>query len=174
MAECVFCGQKAAFGKTITVGDMIFKACADCYDRYSGQDDKIIVDAVKAARIFDDGVKLKEWYDNRNEELKKDAELLRTEIDDHERKLQEEAVGICPKCGGPMLGKGEHSLMTYVGGLPTLNRSAWNTGEFNVRIIVCQQCGYTEFYSKAGNSIGKLEKKRERLKTILEELGEDQ
>ena len=173
MADCVFCGQKAAFGKTITVGTMVFKACADCYDRYSGQDEKIIVDAVKAARIFNDDVKLREWYDNRISDLKKDAELYRSEIDDYERELKEKTVGICPKCGGPMFGKGEHSLMTYVGGLPTLNRSAWNTGEFNVRITVCQQCGYTEFYSAAGNSIEKLEKKRERLKMIEEELGEE-
>ena len=102
MADCVFCGQKAAFGKTITVGTMVFKACADCYDRYSGQDEKIIVDAVKAARIFNDDVKLREWYDNRISDLKKDAELLRSEIDDYERELKEKTVGICPKCGGPM------------------------------------------------------------------------
>ena len=72
-----------------------------------------------------------------------------------------------------MFNRGEHMLMTYVGGLPTLNRSAWNTGELNVKITACENCGYTEFYSVPWNSFEKVEKKRERLKQIEEELGEE-
>jgi len=173
MADCVFCGQKAAFGKAVTVGTMSFKACADCYGKYFGRDDKTVVDAVKAARIFDDTARLKEWYEDRKESLKEEAEQLRSEIGKYDKELKEKTVGTCPKCGGSMFNRGDHMLMTYVGGLPTLNRSAWNTGELNVKITACENCGYTEFYSVPWNSFEKIEKKRERLKQIEEELGEE-
>ena len=173
MAQCVFCGDKAAFGKTITVGTMQFKACADCYEKYHGRNDKEIVDAVWSAGISNDGASLENWYKDRQESLKEKAELLRNEIADLKSKLEKQSAGTCPKCGGTMLKGNDLSILAYSGGLPTLNLSSLNTDYMTVHVLTCDQCGYIEFYS-AASSAGKLLKQKEtQLEEITAELGEE-
>ncbi|MBQ9825598.1 MAG: hypothetical protein IJM61_00260 [Firmicutes bacterium] len=173
MAQCVFCGEKAAIGKTITVGTMVFKACQDCYDAYYGRDDKVIVDAVRKAGLYNNEQRLAEWYDNRVEELRKKSVELQDMIDSYERKLKEEGVGTCPKCGAVMLEREKVDLIYANGDLPTLNLTFINTAQLKLRMVVCEQCGYTEFYSAGPDNYKRIEQNRIYLKEIKEELGEE-
>ena len=46
MAKCVFCGEKAARGKTIVIGDMSLSCCEICHEHFSDMDREDIARAV--------------------------------------------------------------------------------------------------------------------------------
>ena len=172
MAQCVFCGDKAAIGKTITVGTMVFKACPDCYERFHSQNDRVRVDAVRKTGIYNDEQRLAQWYEDRVEELRKKADSLQEMIESYDRKLEAEGVGTCPKCGAVMLEREKVGLIYANGDLPTINLTFINTAQLQLRTVVCEQCGYTEFYSAGPDNYKKIEKNRIYLEEIKAELGE--
>ena len=47
-----------------------------------------------------------------------------------------------------MLKMDDTELLHYVGGLFTMNLSSWNVSGMDMEIAACENCGYTEFFSK--------------------------
>ena len=153
MAQCVFCGDEAAFGKTIKFEDFSFRACARCYDSYSMSTQDLIMKAVQKAGIYKYMGDVSAWLEKneaekaekRNEKIAK----LREYIKSYEEWRTGRECGACPKCGGSLLKQDPVEFVAYVGGLLTTNISMWNTTSLDMEMHCCEDCGYTEFYDTA-------------------------
>ena len=89
MAQCVFCGGEAAFGKTVKFDDFSFRACAGCYDIYSQSSRCLIMRAVKKAGIYKYMGDVSSW-------LERDEEERAQERKEKAAKLKEDIE----RCGG--------------------------------------------------------------------------
>ncbi len=140
MAKCVFCGEKAAVGKTVYSESFNFRACPDCYARLKDASNELIQREAYMAGIYDDMDALaRRLLDKKDQYLRSTKE--------HEDWVKENACGTCPKCGGTMTLRNDIRFMIYLGGLPTTNISQWNTSDIPVEVHTCQSCGYMEMYS---------------------------
>ena len=152
MAQCVFCGDEAAFGKTIRFEDFSFKACARCYDSYSMSTKDLIMKAVQKAGIYRYMGDVSQWLKNNEEEKaeerKEKIAKLKEDIESYEEWRTGRECGVCPKCGGAMLKMDPMDLVYYVGGLPTMNLTTWNAWTIEMDMAACEDCGYTEFFRK--------------------------
>ena len=153
MAQCVFCGGEAAFGKTVKFDDFSFRACAGCYDIYSQSSRCLIMRAVKKAGIYKYMGDVSSWLEREEEERaqerKEKAAKLKEDIESYEVWRNGRECGVCPKCGGAMLALDPVDLLHYTGSLLlTMNISGWNASSIYMDMAACEDCGYTEFYSK--------------------------
>ena len=153
MAKCVFCGEKAAFGKTLMKSVFEFKTCVSCHDTYEKADDVVaVVDAYNAG-IYEQPQALVEWMDYELEKLQKEEQS-------YKEWREGRATNTCPMCGGRVLRMDPVSFITSGASLPTLNLSHLNTGSSTYEPYTCEYCGYTEFYSVDSMNRAKARKKR--------------
>ena len=141
MAICVFCGEKAAFGKTLEKTHFNFKVCAEHYEQYKNAGELDIVIDVLRAGILESTEDLEEWI------LDTEARR-REELDSYNEWKQGREAGICPKCGGEMLRLEPVEMVTNSPSIPTMNLTKFNTALATYEPHRCEDCGYTEFYSE--------------------------
>ena len=140
MAVCVFCGEKAAFGKNLEKTHFNFRVCAEHYEQYKDADELDTVIDVLRAVILQSTEDLEEWI------LDKETKR-REELDSYNEWKQSRKAGVCPKCGGEMIRMDPLELVTNSPFVPTMNLSKWNTGLATYEPHSCEDCGYTEFYA---------------------------
>ncbi len=171
MAKCVFCGKKAALGKTINRAGFEFRACADCGLLYKDADDISVVIKAREAGVYEPSADLKEWLDDKLAKLKESERSLL-------RYREEHRDGACPKCGGSMIKTGPFSLIVSEPELFTIQMSSLNTGSLELEAKSCEDCGYTEFYHylprKRKQILSDLRKEIERLSDTDGPEGPDQ
>ncbi len=160
MAKCVFCGKKAALGKTVNRAGFEFRACADCFQSYKDENDTGVVIRVLKAGIYEPSADLKEWLEDKLAKLKESERSLL-------RYREEHRDGVCPKCGGSMIKTGPFSLIVSEPELFTIQMSSLNTGSLEFEAKSCEDCGCTEFYhylpQKRKQILADLRKEIERL-----------
>ena len=148
MAKCVFCGEKAQPAqKVYGLGDVSFKACPDCYNKYADKDWKTIYEAVISAGYYGDTYSLQDRLREEEAKEKEKIEQIKDNVRSFEEWMSGRECGVCPKCGRPMLKLDPVDLLYYTGGLPTMNISSFNASTVLMDMHVCAGCGYTEFYS---------------------------
>ena len=147
MAKCVFCGEKADPVRKLRIGDTVFKACPNCFDKYVETDKKTIYEAVVSAGYYGDTYSLYEWLREEEAKEQEKIETIRENVRSFEELMSGRECGVCPKCGGTMVKLDPIDLLYYVVGLPTINISSFNADSVLMEMHACASCGYTEFYS---------------------------
>ena len=144
MARCDFCGSKAGFNLSINRDIFDFKTCPDCYERLKDASDiEVICEAYRAGLYYNLGA-LEEKIEEYRQSYDSDVEKYMSWIAGN-------TVGACPKCGGPMIQNGIVKVLTYTESFPlNLDINKWNTRELEIEAHICEDCGYTEVYSKDG------------------------
>ena len=157
MAKCVFCGEKAAFGKTLMKSVFEFKTCASCHDIYEKEDEvRAILDAYNAG-IYEQPEGLGRWLDEKLEDLSKKEQ-------EYKEWRNDRISGACPMCGGKMISNDIVNFIADRVALPSLDRTVFNTTVVGFEPHCCEDCGYTEFYSV--DSINRKESRKKRLERI--------
>ena len=140
MAKCVFCGEKAAVGKTVHVASFDFKACPDCFERLKNASDERIYGEAYRAGLYSD-------MDRLTQRLLEKRDAYLKNLADYNEFITENACGQCPRCGGAMVRRSRIKLLMSDEGLfPSLDVTQWNTSDFEVEPHICESCGYIDFY----------------------------
>ena len=147
MAKCVFCGEKADYGKTINIDTHELRCCDSCYEIYSGADKEDAARAVIDAGFYGYPWLLEEFLEKQAEKRIADYEKKVQRAEEYKQWREGREAGICPKCGGAMLKMHPVDFVTYGLWLPTINMSSLNTETLRFIPVTCEDCGYTEFYS---------------------------
>ena len=147
MAKCVFCGEKAARGKTIVIEDMSLSCCEICHEHFSGMDREDIARAVLAAGIYGYPWLLEDYLERQAAKRREEYEKQLQRVEEYKKWRKGRVAGTCPKCGGAMIKNDPVDLITSGGALLTLQWSSFNTDTCRVTPVSCEDCGYMELYS---------------------------
>ena len=147
MAKCVFCGEKAARGKTIVIGDMSLSCCEICHEHFSGMDREDIARAVLNAGIYGYPWLLEDYLERQAAKRREEYEKQLQGVEEYKKWREGREAGICPKCGGAMIKNDPVDFLSTGGTALTLQWSTFNTDICRYVPVSCEDCGYTEFYS---------------------------
>ncbi|MFR5601354.1 MAG: hypothetical protein ACLTKI_02865 [Lachnospiraceae bacterium] len=140
--QCIFCRTQLGVlqRKKLHCGGTVQTVCGECYDRYKDYLPKERAELALSSSLAEDREELQEYLDNLTQAQEKEQEQKTKE--DQKRKTDQ----TCLKCGGSMLSYGPIQLKL---GEETFFYSDLNrlmSGSLAVRVLRCQDCGYSEFY----------------------------
>ena len=152
--KCIFCGEEVSLfgGKKVTCGYDTEDVCPDCYDKYSGLEQKELAEKILATGRARNAYSIRDYLNKMIRDEEEAAEREKQKAEEYNRNHPE--TGKCPKCGetmhmyGPITIKlGEETLL-----FSDLNR--YFSGSMTVRLARCGKCGYTEFYTPNEGELG--------------------